>query len=504
MNQSDKNELSLDEFLRVMDVATTIRQKDEEVVDQLDFDKTKEGIRQRLRETAKVTGETLTDSQIEAAVNNYFGGLYSFNAPERDFETKLAEVYVERGRLTRKYVMCPLAIATCIAGIVFAFDQIKTAMLRSEEERVEVNIKGFYYIKNRMLSEVESLFNSPFLAQLPKAERDRFDSFTGNIQRNIRSTDAFFNQYCSDGTPEDDITVDNFKEADLEFQKVKDLLIKTDDEELNNSKSIISTQEGLVLLARNMGALMKEIEVANPHKALYNKAAQFYSAGQGEIERRNLEGARQNETGLEQVRDGLLQFSDLTSKIDALYGNITSVAVEAKALQKGESLYKEAKQFAESADVPKLSQSVYQLEDLAGVLNQEYTIRIVSKPGERSVIARSYDEGASHQFSGWYLVLEAIGSDGKIVPLKITDFETGKTEIVTMWGEKVEGPADTKLIEKIKNTGRYDRNSLLQRTIKDKIDDGIINDNLIGRKERGYLDYKLDNPHFLGVKITRW
>ena len=69
---STLQDLNLDDFLRIVDVATTVRQKQEEVHQQLNIDDTKDELKNKLMETAKVTGEKLTDSQIEIAINNYY------------------------------------------------------------------------------------------------------------------------------------------------------------------------------------------------------------------------------------------------------------------------------------------------------------------------------------------------------------------------------------------------------------------------------------------------
>src|SRR3989338_1159553 len=87
--------LKLDEFLRMVDVATTIRQKQEEVNQQFNINEVKEELKKKLLDTAQITGEQLTDFQVDGAIGSYFDGLYSFKEPKRDFETRVAELYVD-------------------------------------------------------------------------------------------------------------------------------------------------------------------------------------------------------------------------------------------------------------------------------------------------------------------------------------------------------------------------------------------------------------------------
>jgi hypothetical protein len=66
------------------------------------------------------------------------------------------------------------------------------------------------------------------------------------------------------------------------------------------------------------------------------------------------------------------------------------------------------------------------------------------------------------------LVVEAITPQGKRLTMPITSEENGKIYEVQQWGLRV----DESLYDKVR---------------QDKLDDGIIENNLFGIKERGYL-----------------
>jgi hypothetical protein len=89
-------EFSLAEMVRIMDVATSLRQDRELVEEQLNFDQVKGRLRQKLTEAAKVTGEEVTDAEVEAAIEQYYSGLHSFREPSRDFRIVLAHLWVRR------------------------------------------------------------------------------------------------------------------------------------------------------------------------------------------------------------------------------------------------------------------------------------------------------------------------------------------------------------------------------------------------------------------------
>jgi len=89
----------MDETLRIMDVATALRQQREVVRSQLNLDQIKDQLRQQLRETADVSGEPLSREEIDAAVGNYFDNLHTFREPPRSMRLTMAYLYIRRGRV---------------------------------------------------------------------------------------------------------------------------------------------------------------------------------------------------------------------------------------------------------------------------------------------------------------------------------------------------------------------------------------------------------------------
>lgn len=89
-------QLSLPELIRIMDVATQLRKEHEVVEEQLNLDQIKVRLRERLLEAAKVAGEPITAEQIDAAMEDYYDKLHSFEEPQWSFHVLLAHVYVRR------------------------------------------------------------------------------------------------------------------------------------------------------------------------------------------------------------------------------------------------------------------------------------------------------------------------------------------------------------------------------------------------------------------------
>jgi hypothetical protein len=122
------------------------------------------------------------------------------------------------------------------------------------------------------------------------------------------------------------------------------------------------------------------------------------------------------------------------------------------------------------------------LRELADRLQITYDVRIVSRPGEQSGFERVPDDNPSAV--NYYLVVEAIGQNGRPLPLPIRNEENQRTERVQTWALRVDEPT-------------YDR------VRADKRDDGIIQQDVVGRKRRGELvpQYVVGTT---GAAITKW
>lgn len=121
-----------------------------------------------------------------------------------------------------------------------------------------------------------------------------------------------------------------------------------------------------------------------------------------------------------------------------------------------------------------------QLEALRVSLLQEYSLRIVaSNPSGVWRIPPDNPKGKN-----FYLLVQAIGSDGKPIAMDITSEESNERRKVEIWGVRV-------------------TEAKFNAVKRDKQDDGIIQDNIVALKRRGYIepDYAKDaRPAF----ITEW
>lgn len=111
--------LTLAEMSRIMDVASTLRKERALVEQQLNIDEIKAKLRERLLEAAKVSGDPITEAEVDAAVEQYYDRLHEFRDPPASFNKFLAHCWVLRKALTAA-VVAVVGAAALIWGLLVA------------------------------------------------------------------------------------------------------------------------------------------------------------------------------------------------------------------------------------------------------------------------------------------------------------------------------------------------------------------------------------------------
>jgi Family of unknown function (DUF6384) len=127
-------------------------------------------------------------------------------------------------------------------------------------------------------------------------------------------------------------------------------------------------------------------------------------------------------------------------------------------------------------------QAIGDLEVLRADLRRAYTLRIVSRPGEPSGVWRVPPRNPTGR--NFYLIVEPVTADGRVLTFPVTSEEDGRTETVSKWGVRVS-------------------EDVFDEIRRDKNDDGIVQRNRLGEKQRGRLDVEYLMP-VLGGAILQW
>ena len=172
----------------------------------------------------------------------------------------------------------------------------------------------------------------------------------------------------------------------------------------------------------------------------------------------------------------------IPAAIERLSGDITREATADAVRTRVAALASDGRIAARDGKAEAARAAVTDLERLRDDIRTEYDVRIVSRPGESTGVWRRPRRNPNAM--NYYLIVEAIGRDGRPLSRSVTSEEDGTTRVVTRWGIRVP-------------------ESLYRVVEADKRDDGIVQNAILGRKQRGQLDptWREALP---GGAITSW
>ena len=164
------------------------------------------------------------------------------------------------------------------------------------------------------------------------------------------------------------------------------------------------------------------------------------------------------------------------------HADVLAVTTDEAAKQKANALLADGERAIHSGDRAGISKIRGALAALREELIREYTLTIVSRPGESTGVWRRPPDNSRAR--NYYLIVEAIAPDGRKLSIPVRNEETGVTETVTKFGVRVP-------------------QQVFEAVAQDKRDDGIVQKNRFGVKRRGTLAIDYQMP-FEGGFITTW
>lgn len=172
----------------------------------------------------------------------------------------------------------------------------------------------------------------------------------------------------------------------------------------------------------------------------------------------------------------------LPAEMDTLYQTIFEETKVTQAADDAADIRDRGKRAAAEGNRVAAQQAITDLTSIRDTLRLEYQLRVVSRDGEKSGFW-TFPE-INTEATNYYVVVEAIDTHGTALSLPILNEENNQTETVAKWGIRVP-------------------ESVYRAVEADKKDDGIIQRNIVGVKEFGYLEtnYLIQ---VLGGAVTRW
>jgi hypothetical protein len=152
------------------------------------------------------------------------------------------------------------------------------------------------------------------------------------------------------------------------------------------------------------------------------------------------------------------------------------------ARERADRILADGRAAIERKDADGVRQAINDLEVLRADLRREFVLRIVSRPGEATGVWRIPQRNPTGR--NYYLIVEPVTPDGRVLSVPVTSEEDGRTVTTSKWGVRVS-------------------EATAVQVQRDKNDDGIVQQNRLGEKRRGYLDIEYLMP-VLGGSITQW
>jgi hypothetical protein len=173
--------------------------------------------------------------------------------------------------------------------------------------------------------------------------------------------------------------------------------------------------------------------------------------------------------------------ADLRNELTALPATIVAEAVDPVVDAAAQQTAADGLEALDAGNRGAARDAVESLQATLNELRAIYDVRIVSRPGADTAVTRIPPNNVGENF---YVIVEAIGPDGELVPRSIRSEEDQTTQRVEQWGVRV--PEAT-----------------FNAIVADKTDDGIVQNAVIGDKPRGELAINWRVPT-LGGFIHTW
>lgn len=109
--------LTLEETLRVMDVAREMRDRRESAEEMFRRDDLRSQLRDKIMRTARLAGDKVTEAEVDAAIRQYFETLHTYKDPQAGISSFLAHCWVWRSSI----MIGAAALATIAGSFWFLF-----------------------------------------------------------------------------------------------------------------------------------------------------------------------------------------------------------------------------------------------------------------------------------------------------------------------------------------------------------------------------------------------
>lgn len=424
MSEAEKSEkIELNEIMMAMDVVDTIRHQRSLVDRELGTEDHDQALIAKIRKIYADQGLEVSDDVIASGVKALREERFTYSPPKKSFQLILAYLYINRGRWATRGAL--LLAALLVVYLVYQFAVVAPQKRSRQKAAHAINLRI-----DRQLDQI-----SVAKERLARLNQSLTQAKEAGSRKSSAAARGLFDRAAR-----------NISTAQEKVRALEKLEIKTRVDTDQAAKIADSLTDRLDQRESLIGALSEHLNNA------------------------------------EKAAVALSELKILPEKLKDQRDRVLSESRQNDARRHAEKLYNDAMTALGRGDVAAAQNGYALLQQLYDQLVQEYQLRIVSREGVRSGIWRIPKNNPNAR--NYYIIVEAVTSDGKRLAVPITSEEDGKTHSVRLWGLRVKA-------------------SVFEQIKRDKMDDGIINNNVFGIKNRGWLQ-----PQYLipttGAAITQW
>jgi hypothetical protein len=156
-------DLSLNEMLRVMDVAREMRRNRDVAEEMFRRDEVRDELRSKLMRSAQLAGDRVTKAEIDAAIDQYLATLNTYQDPKPGFKSALAHAWVWRKRI----VAGVAAVAITLGGAYYLF--FSSAAPLSPSVRADRAVAAEQESASVLVERISAIANDPAVVEQAKS-----------------------------------------------------------------------------------------------------------------------------------------------------------------------------------------------------------------------------------------------------------------------------------------------------------------------------------------------
>jgi hypothetical protein len=469
----------LGELLRLMHMVDVERQKRDLALEELSTTDQKARIRDELAKVYRAEGATVSEAEINAAIEAQYAQRYSFSPPPRNMSYQLALLYTRRGWIATRIIFPLLLCGAVLFGVNRHMAHKAEAIRKEAAAEVQRAVDTFKQAVHDASARTLSLSNQFIKASAVAAPKRLIDQGQSQISRAAERLREVEERAAAYARPVEVATYHTSRQR-----------LESDSGTLKALRAENGAVEETVKQIQRLTDARTELEEAvrafrdaSPAPGMLAKGEAQYQSGLTQVNSGNELLALQEAKALRDMAKSLRSSADYVQTASNLVASIERIAKEPAAVEQARTLATELANARTLGDFVKAGKTLSDLRELKDELDSAYILRIVDRSGAKSGVTRTARNQSKANY--YYVIVEAVTPDNRVLSRTIVNEETQKSERISVWGERV----PKELYDQVK---------------EEKTKRGRVENKILLSKERGYLQFKAGRLGERTAQITRW